>query len=119
MQVGVLGTARGQAADAGDALAQASRLARSEGLSKAAAKQQVRLAQRQAAFDIGKAGFGKIMQNYGETGEPFRSRGKPEYDQATGEYGYFEHGPFGGLLGRPKEWKKLPNLYPAPGWGDD
>ena len=119
MQVGVLGTARGQAADAGDALAQASRLARSEGLSKAAAKQQVRLAQRQAAFDVGKAGFGKIMQNYGETGDPFKSRGKPEYDQATGEYGYFEHGPFGGFFDKEKKWKKLPNLYPAPGWGDD
>ena len=94
MQVGVLGVARGQAADAGDALAQASRLARSEGLAKASAKQQVRLARRQAVFDVGKAGFGKMMQNYGETGKLLQARGAPSYDKDLG-WGYGQVGPFG------------------------
>lgn len=66
-QVGVLGTARGQAANAGDALAQASKLARSEGLAKAKAKQTVRSARRKAAFDIGTALGKKALQNKFET----------------------------------------------------
>ena len=94
MQVGVLGVARGQAADAGDALAQASRLARSEGLAKASAKQQVRLARRQAVFDISKAGFGKMMQNKGETDEFLRAKGEPTYDKNKG-WGYETSGLFG------------------------
>ena len=95
MQTGVLGVARGQAADAGDALAQASRLARSEGLAKASAKQQVRLARRQAVFDISKAGFGKLMQNKGETGEWLQAKGSSTYDAKMG-YGTTRVGPFGG-----------------------
>lgn len=67
-QVGVLGTARGQAANAGDALAQASKLARSEGLTKAKAKQTVRSARRKAAFDIGTALGKKALKNKFETG---------------------------------------------------
>ena len=67
-QVGVLGTARGQAADAGDALAQASKLARSEGLTKAKAKQTVRMARRKATFDIGVALGRKAIQNKITTG---------------------------------------------------
>jgi len=67
-QVGVLGTARGQAANAGDALAQASKLARSEGLTKAAAKQTVRMARRKAAFDIGTALGKKALKNKATTG---------------------------------------------------
>lgn len=98
MQIGVLGTARGQAADAGDALAQASRLARSEGLAKASAKQQVRLARRQAVFDIGKAGFGKILQNYGETGELLQAKGKATYDPNKG-WGFEKTGLFGSPQG--------------------
>jgi hypothetical protein len=66
-QVGVLGTARGQAANAGDALAQASKLARSEGLTKAAAKQTVRMARRKAAFDIGTALGKKALKNKATT----------------------------------------------------
>lgn len=67
-QVGVLGTVRGQAADAGDALARSARLATSEGLSKAKAKQDVRLARRGAAFKVGIAVGGKMLKNIGETG---------------------------------------------------
>jgi len=67
-QVGVLGTARGQAADAGDALAGASRLARSEGLTKAAGKQQVRMAKQEAAFDVAKALGGQALRNKADTG---------------------------------------------------
>lgn len=96
-QTGVLGTARGQAADAGDALAQASKLARSEGLSRAQAKQTVRLARNQAKFDIGKAVAKKMWTNLQSgSGSALRTRGTdlakhPE----TGEYGYWEVGPFG------------------------
>ena len=68
-QVGVLGTARGQQADAGDALAKASKLARSEGLTKAKAKQTVRMARRQAAFDIGKSIAKQGIKNKAETGD--------------------------------------------------
>ena len=67
-QVGVLGTARGQAADAGDALAQASRLARSEGLAKAKAKQDVRLSKNNMKFDLGKAFGLKGLENFQQTG---------------------------------------------------
>lgn len=68
-QIGVLGTARGQAADAGDALAQASRLSRSEGLAKAQADQTVRMSRNAMMFDLGKAGGLKGLQNFQETGE--------------------------------------------------
>ena len=76
-QVGVLGTARGQAADAGDALAQASRLARSEGLAKAKAKQDVRLSRNNMMFDLGRAGFRQAMSNKAETGDWRYSKGAP------------------------------------------
>jgi len=73
-QVGVLGTARGQAADAGDALAQASKLARSEGLAKAQAKQTVRMAKRKAAFDIGTSLVLQGFTNKSQTDSFFRAQ---------------------------------------------
>jgi hypothetical protein len=73
-QVGVLGTARGQAADAGDALAQASKLARSEGLAKAQAKQTVRMAKRKAAFDIGTSLALQGFTNKSQTDSFFRAQ---------------------------------------------
>lgn len=53
-QLNVLGTATGQRMTAGDALANAARLKQSENLSKAQAKQTVRLARNQALFNVAK-----------------------------------------------------------------
>lgn len=112
-QVGVLGAARGQAADAGDALAQASRLARSEGLAKAKAKQDVRLSRNNMLFDLGRSGFRQAMSNISQTGDWRYSRGQAiKGDEIiidgkpTGRYktGYSTIGSFG---------KKGPDYYPG------
>ena len=100
-QVGVLGTARGQAADAGDALAGASRLARSEGLTRAAGKQQVRMAKRKAAFDIAAGAGNKMMSNLGETGSPFRASTGIRYNAKDKQY---EKGSVG-ILGSNQKWE--------------
>ena len=100
-QIGVLGTARGQAADAGDALAQASRLSRSEGLAKAQADQTVRMSKNSMLADIGQAGFRQGIQNLGETGEFFSQRGG--LAEVDGDLGYNKIGPFG----RDKGFTKL------------
>jgi len=55
MQTNVLGTARGQAADAQTGMAQASRLATSEALTRAKANQDVRQAKINAAVDVASA----------------------------------------------------------------
>ena len=60
MQTGVLGTARGQQADAASGLAAASRFATSSKLAEARAKQEVRMARTGAALQIGTA-FGSQM----------------------------------------------------------
>ena len=71
-QSDVLAAAKGQQFDAGDALAQASRLARSKGLADAQATQDVRLA-KSAALMQGVGGMTKAgLQNMGETGKFFR-----------------------------------------------
>lgn len=113
-QLGVLGTARGQAADAGDALAQASRLARSEGLAKAKAKQDVRLSKNNMMFDLGRAGFQQAMSNKSQTGDWRYSRGQTikgdeirnKDGTGSGRYktGYSTIGSFG---------KKGPDYYPG------
>lgn len=97
-QVGVLGTARGQAADAGDALAKASKLARSEGLSKAQAKQTVRLARRKAAFDIGMALGEQGLKNKRDSGSFFTSQ-SPTLSKQGNNVGYQQYGPFGKKAG--------------------
>ena len=63
-QVGVLATARGQTADAGSGLAQASKLARAEGLNKATAKLS---RATNIMGNIGKVGstFGKLYSSPG------------------------------------------------------
>lgn len=96
-QMGVLSAARGQAADAGDALAGASRLARSEGLARAAGKQQVRLAKRKAAFDIGMAFADRGIKNKLETGKfsTTRSQNVSVNPNNPNEYGYRQTGPLG------------------------
>jgi len=111
-QVGVLGTARGQAADAGDALAGASRLARSEDLAKASAKQQVRLAKRKAAFDIGSQLAMQGFKNKQKTGEWFtaRSDNLTKNPDNPNEIGYKQWGPFN--MDRP--FSVLGTLTPDP-----
>ena len=101
-QVGVLGTARGQAADAGDALAGASRLARSEGLAEAKAKQDVRLAQRKAVFDVAKGAGNKMLSNVADTNNPFRSDLGMRYNAKEK---YYEKGS-AGILGRNERWEQ-------------
>lgn len=64
MKSGVLGTARGQAAEAQTGLAQASRLATSEALNKARASQQVSAAKYKAAGQIGGAAIGAGLHKY-------------------------------------------------------
>lgn len=107
-QVGVLGTARGQAADAGDALAQASKLARSEGLAQASAKQQVRMAKQKAAFDVASAGAQKMMANVGDTGSPFRAGTGYRYDPVSKQY---QKGSVG-ILGSSPKWETLDENNP-------
>ena len=99
-QVGVLGVARGQQADAGDALAQSSKLARSEDLAKAKGKQTVRLAKRKAAFDIGTSIAKQGIKNYAATGD-FKMADKGfSIDPKTGEM--IQRGGYG-LLGGFKQ----------------
>lgn len=71
----VLGIARGQAADAGSALAQASKLERSETLARAAEKQTVRRANKAALANIGlTAAKTKMRQVLADDREnPYRS----------------------------------------------
>ena len=92
-QADVLAAAKGQQFDAGDALAQASRLARSKGLADAQATQDVRLAKQRALMQ-GAAGMTKAgLQNLGETGNFFRSGAYRIGEDGQAEYG--TKGPFG------------------------
>jgi len=71
MKTGVLGTARGQAAEAQTGLAQASRLATSEALTKARANQQVSQAKYKAAGQIAGAAIGAGVNKYMEANPGF------------------------------------------------
>ena len=68
MKTGVLGTARGQAAEAQTGLAKASRLATSEALSRAKANQQVAAAKFQAGAQLGTALLAQGLDNMSTTG---------------------------------------------------
>jgi len=63
MQTNVLGTARGQAADAQTGMAQASRLGTSQALTRAKANQDVAQAKMNAAVEIGTAAVGEGLKN--------------------------------------------------------
>tara|TARA_Y100000361_G_scaffold28512_2_gene23426 strand:- start:846 stop:1484 length:639 start_codon:yes stop_codon:yes gene_type:complete len=91
-QLNVLGTATGQRMTAGDALANAARLKQSENLSKAQAKQTVRLARNQALFNMAKnvasMGAGNIASGSGS----FFKRAIPTMQggqAGTQNYGFF------------------------------
>lgn len=71
MQTGVLGTARGQAADAQTGMAQASRLATSSALEKARANQQVALAKQSAAGQVAATAIAKAAENKASGGTWF------------------------------------------------
>ena len=93
-QLNVLGTASGQRMTAGDALANASRLAQSEGLTKAAAKQTVRLARNQAIFNMAKNVASMAAGNIGSgSGSAFTMRSSTH--NAAGQAGYQDYGFFG------------------------
>ena len=92
-QLNVLGTASGQRMTAGDALANASRLAQSEGLSKAQAKQTVRLARNQALFSFAKNAASMAAGNMASgSGSPFMRRSSVVQG---GQAGYQDYGFFG------------------------
>jgi hypothetical protein len=68
-QTGVLGTARGQRADTGDALAQAARMAATTDLNRIQNKQAVRRARRGALMDTVSAAAGQMGSNLARTSE--------------------------------------------------
>jgi len=68
MRTNVLGTARGQAADAQSGMAQASRLATSDALSRAQANQTVRDARTQAIGQVAGTALYKYGEKTGKTG---------------------------------------------------
>jgi len=68
MQTNVLGTARGQAADAQTGMSQAARLSTSEALARAKAKNDVSLAKFNAAAQIGTAFVAQGLENANTTG---------------------------------------------------
>ena len=73
-QADILAAGKGQQFDAGDALAMASRQAASKGLTEASATQQVRLAKNAALGQFAGGVAAQGMFNYGQTGNPFKSR---------------------------------------------
>ena len=93
-QLNVLGTASGQRMTAGDALANAARLKQSENLSKAQAKQTVRLARNAALFNMGKNLVSMGMGNMASgSGSPFKRQISGFNDQ--GQAGTYNTGFFG------------------------
>lgn len=76
MQTGVLGTARGQQADAATGLGAASRMATSNLLTEARNKQAVRAAKAGAMAQVGGTFIGQAGENYADTGNIFMKPGK-------------------------------------------
>lgn len=72
-QLNVLGTARGQEANTGDALAQSARMAASTELNRVKNEQAVRRARRGALMQIATSAGSKMLANKGTTGEFFTS----------------------------------------------
>jgi hypothetical protein len=84
MQTSVLGTARGQAADAQTGMAQAANLATSQALTRAKAKQQVADAKMTAAGQVAGAALMQGMQNKATKGTKTEDLG-PEMGMRTTE----------------------------------
>lgn len=104
MQTSVLGTARGQAADAQTGMAQASRLGTSQALARAKAKQEVRLAKDKALGQVASAAmvYGAEKELFGKKGTPGSVITGPDGTITTtpgtpGSFGYtLASGLFGG-----------------------
>jgi hypothetical protein len=86
MRTNVLGTARGQAADAQTGMAQASRLATSEALSRAKAKQTVAMAKHQAAGQIAGALLMQGADNMSTKGEKMAGDGMGPPEEVRGSF---------------------------------
>lgn len=90
MQTNVLGTARGQAADAQTGMAQAANLATSEALTRAKNKQTVANAKMTAAGQVAGAALMQGMQNKATTGQRDTGKvgadGKPIMETAKGSF---------------------------------
>jgi len=87
MRTSVLGTARGQAADAQTGMAQASRLETSTALARARANQEVAQSKLNAAVKVGTTFVGQGIKNKRETGEFFTPGvGQTTKNEDTGEY---------------------------------
>lgn len=71
MRTNVLGTSRGQAADAQTGMAQASRLDTSTALNRARANQEVAQSKLNAAVDMGSTFIGQGIKNKSQTGKFF------------------------------------------------
>ena len=86
MRTNVLGTARGQAADAQTGMAQASRLATSQALERARANQQVAAAKFNAAGQIAGAALAQGFENMGTRGEKMAGDGMGPPEQVSGSF---------------------------------
>jgi hypothetical protein len=87
MRTNVLGTARGQAADAQTGMAQASRLDTSTALNRARANQEVAQSKLNAGVKLGSTFIGQGLKNKRETGEFFTPGiGQTTKNEDTGEY---------------------------------
>ena len=84
MSTGVLGTARGQAAEAQSGMAQASRLATSEALTRARANQQVSAAKFDAAAGMALAAGMRGYDAYKET-DKFAATGQEPFQEGSGQ----------------------------------
>jgi len=95
-QTDVLGTARGQQASTGDALAQAARMASSTDLNRIQNKQALRRSRRAALMDTAMAAGSQMAQNKGTTNEFFTKRSvNPSLGGASGnDIGYKQYGLF-------------------------
>ena len=108
-QANVLGTARGQEARTGDALAQSARMAASTDLNRVQNEQMVRRARRGALMDVGLAAGSKMASNIGTgSGSPFVHRSAygqrtitDDVGNKTQEYGNWDTN----ILGK-KTWKQ-------------
>jgi len=86
MQSNVLGTARGQAADAQSGMAEAARLQTSQALERARGKQQVSAAKMSAAAQIGGAALAQGISNMQTTGLKTPTSGVGPPQQVKGSF---------------------------------
>ena len=101
-QTGVLGTARGQRADTGDALSQAARMASSTDLNRIQNKQALRRARRGALMDTAMAAGSQMGKNIADTSNLFIKQSANLSRNMDGDLGYKRYG-----LGKNNKFKLL------------